>query len=331
MTQLILSGVNYRSEAFARVLSGAFSHRLSLFNSMLAVASDQMIAPVAGDYASVAQWDALSGHADKISTSLTTTINAPSQFKHRWPWVEREKAWGADEIILTIAGKEHDATKAIAEMAAEYWAGEIHYDAINVANGAFASALAATHVKDDSGSSITKEGIIAAKKLLGDNSDKLSAIVMNSSVYADALTSNMISNYTALGDSVVLQGTIPKMLGMTPYQTDLLTATAGVYPTLLGLAGSMIYKTRPRPNATYNNTNRFRIGNLDIVLYRNSTSNGGYDALISRLSYCVGIPGVQYDDTGGVNPTSTVLATSTSYTKVQTDDKLIPLVMYKSN
>jgi len=176
MTQLILSGVNYASESFQRVMSAVFSHKLALYNSMLMVAPDQLVAPVAGDYASIPQWDVISGSADRITNGLTTTINAPTQFKHRGAWVEREKAWGADEIIMTIAGSEHDATRAIAEMLGEYWAGQIHATAINVVNGVFADALASTHVLDDSGATITPEKLVDAKLKLGDNGEKLNAL-----------------------------------------------------------------------------------------------------------------------------------------------------------
>ncbi|MCC7289844.1 hypothetical protein IT417_01155 [bacterium] len=328
MTQLLLSGVNYQSESFGRVLAGMFSHKLSLLNNIITLAPDQIIAPVEGDYASVPQWNALSGDADVITNGLTTTINAPSQFKHRAVWVEREKAWGADEIIMTIAGSQHDATTAIANMIGEYWANQMHNTGISVITGSFASALAATHVSDDTGSTITKEKLALAKLKLGDNAEKLKSLVVNSKVYTDALVGNMIA--TNLGDALTQQGALEKLLGMNVYQSDKLTATAGVYPSILGMPGAMLYKTRSRKNAALSNANKFNVGNLEVELYRNSITNGGYDALITRLSYCVVIPGVQYDDTGGVNPTETVLATSTSWTKVQTDDKLIPLVMYKS-
>lgn len=328
MTQLLLSGVNYQSESFGRVLAGMFSHKLSLLNNIITLAPDQIIAPVEGDYASVPQWNALSGDADVITNGLTTTINAPSQFKHRAVWVEREKAWGADEIIMTIAGSQHDATTAIANMIGEYWANQLHNTGISVITGSFASALAATHVSDDTGSTITKEKLALAKLKLGDNAEKLKSLVVNSKVYTDALVGNMIA--TNLGDALTQQGALEKLLGMNVYQSDKLTATAGVYPSILGMPGAMLYKTRSRKNAALSNANKFNVGNLEVELYRNSITNGGYDALITRLSYCVVIPGVQYDDTGGVNPTETVLATSTSWTKVQTDDKLIPLVMYKS-
>lgn len=328
MTQLLLSGVNYQSESFGRVLAGMFSHKLSLLNNIITLAPDQIIAPVEGDYASVPQWNALSGDADVITNGLTTTINAPSQFKHRAVWVEREKAWGADEIIMTIAGSQHDATTAIANMIGEYWANQMHNTGISVITGSFASALAATHVSDDTGSTITKEKLALAKLKLGDNAEKLKSLVVNSKVYTDALVGNMIA--TNLGDALTQQGALEKLLGMNVYQSDKLTATAGVYPSILGMPGAMLYKTRSRKNAALSNANKFNVGNLEVELYRNSITNGGYDVLITRLSYCVVIPGVQYDDTGGVNPTETVLATSTSWTKVQTDDKLIPLVMYKS-
>ena len=328
MTQLLLSGVNYQSESFGRVLAGMFSHKLSLLNNIITLAPDQIIAPVEGDYASVPQWNALSGDADVITNGLTTTINAPSQFKHRAVWVEREKAWGADEIIMTIAGSQHDGTTAIANMIGEYWANQMHNTGISVITGAAADALAASHVYDDSGATISKEKGSQAKLKLGDNADKLKSAVMNSKVYTDALVGNMIA--TAMGDNLIRTGNLDQFLGMNVYQSDKLTEIAGVYQSIFGMPGAMLYKTRPRKNAALSNANKFNVGNLEVELYRNSITNGGYDALITRLSYCVVIPGVQYDDTGGVNPTETVLATSTSWTKVQTDDKLIPLVMYKS-
>lgn len=330
MAQLILSGVNYVSESFQRVMDAEFSHKLSLFNSILALAPDQVIPPVEGDYASVPQWDAISGNADKITNGLTTTINAMTQFKHRWPWVEREKAWGADEIIATIAGSQHDSTVALAKMFGEYWASQIHGSAIAVINGAFADALASTHVLDDTGATITANKLQDAKLKLGDNSEKLKAIIMNSKVYSDAVKEKLVTYDKAQVDTY-LTGLVNSVLGMIASQTDKLTATAAVYPTIIGAPGAMIYKTRPRKDSAFSNANKFRVGNLEVELYRNSTSNGGVDSLITRLSYTVGILGVQYDATGGINPTDTVLGTSTSYTKVQTDDKLIPLVMYKSN
>lgn len=329
MTQLILSGVNYQSESFQRVLSAVFSHKLSLFNSMLTLAPDQLVPPVDGDYASIPQWDVISGAADKIVNGLTTTINAPTQFKHRAAWVEREKAWGADEIIMTIAGSEHDATRAIAEMWGEYWAGQIHASALKVVDGVFGDALLATHVMDDSGKTITPEAIVAAKLKLGDNGEKLNALALHSKVMADATILKMVTYDRANVDSFV-SGSMPKIVGLNTYVTDKLAATNGVYPSLLGMPGSILYKTRPRQKSSLSNANIFNVGNLSVELVRDGLSNGGVDKIVTRLSYLVYVPGVQYDDTGGINPTDTVLATSTSWTKVQTDDKLIPLVLYKS-
>jgi len=329
MTQLILSGVNYASESFQRVMAAQFSHKLALYNSMLIVAPDQMVPPVAGDYASIPQWDVISGAADKIVNGLTTTINAPTQFKHRAAWVEREKAWGADEIIMTIAGSEHDATRAIAEMLGEYWASQIHGSALKVVDGVFADALATTHVLDDSGATITPEKLVQAKLKLGDNGEKLTALALHSKVYADATTSKMVTYDKAAVDAYV-SGSVTRIVGMNTFVTDKLAATNGVYPSLLGMPGSIIYKTRPRAKSALSNANIYNVGNLSIELVRDGLTNGGVDKIVSRLSYLVYIPGVQYDDTGGINPTDTVLATSTSWTKVQTDDKLIPLVMYKS-
>lgn len=331
MAQLKLAGVNFQSESFKRVFDAEFTHKLELFNSMLMQAPQDMVSSEdRGYYVSIPKWNVISGDSDKITDGLTTTINAPSQIKDRAVWVEREKAWGADQIIMTVAGMEHDGIRAIAMMLAEYWAGEIHKSGISVLSGIFADALLATHVYDDTGSLINATNLVKAKQKLGDNSTKLRSIVMNSKVEADALTAKILTYDKAQADSI-RTGQVGSILGMNPYVTDLLVASGEVYPTYLGMPGSMIYQTRRRPLASKNNASVYYVGNLEVELYRNPVSNGGIDALISRLSYLVHVPGVQYDDTGGTNPTNTVLATSTSWTKVQTDDKLIPLVLYKSN
>lgn len=331
MAQLKLAGVNYQSESFKRVFDAEFTHKLALFNAMLIQAPQDMVSSEdRGDYVSIPKWDVISGNADKITDGLSTTINAMTQIKDRAVWVEREKAWGADQIIMTIAGMEHDSTRALAAMLAEYWAGEIHKSGINVLTGVFGDALLSTHVYDDTGSVINATNLVKAKQKLGDNATKLSSIVFNSKVEADALTAKILTYDKAQVDSLKT-GQVGSILGMNPYVTDLLVSTGDVYPTYLGRPGSMIYQTRRRPQASKTNANVQYIGNLEVELYRNSTSNGGIDALITRLSYLVHVPGVQYDATGGINPTDTVLATSTSWTKVQSDNKLIPLVLYKSN
>ena len=330
MTQLKLADVNFNSEVFKNVLNAVFTHKLALFNSMLMQAPEQLVSSQdKGYYVSMPSWSVISGDADKITDGLTTTINKLSQIKDRGVWVEREKAWGADQIILTVAGQQHDSTVAVASMLGEYWAAEIHKSGISVLTGVFATELTSSHCFDDSGSTINPTGIVKAKQKLGDNASKLTAIGIHSKVEADALTAKILT-YDKANPNTLESGNVGNILGLTPHVSDLFAAVADVYPSYLGMMGSMIYKTRVRPNAQYTNENLFRIGNLEIELYRNSTSNGGIDSLISRLSYMTHVPGVQYDDTGGVNPTNAVLATGTSWTKVQTDDKLIPLVCYKS-
>jgi hypothetical protein len=212
----------------------------------------------------------------------------------------------------------------------EYWAGQIHGTALKVVDGVFGDAIAATHVMDDSGKTITPESIVAAKLKLGDNGEKLTAIAMHSKVMADATILKMVT-YDRANVATFESGMAPKIVGLNTHVTDKLAATNGVYPSLLGMPGSILYKTRPRAKSSLSNANIFNVGNLSVELVRDGLSNGGVDKIVTRLSYLFYVPGVQYDDTGGINPTDTVLATSTSWTKVQTDDKLIPLVLYKSN
>ena len=70
--------------------------------------------------------------------------------------------------------------------------------------------------------------------------------------------------------------------------------------------------------------------NIDMELVRVAGTAGGIDGMIFRMSVTVHVPGVQWDGTVTSNPTDAELATGTSWTKVEPDDRGIQLVKYLS-
>lgn len=329
MAATTLSNVDFQSSLFKDLLYGYYTHRLELLNSLLVEAPDNVISPDSKGYTvSIPYLDPMSGDSVQITTSTTTTINNLATWKDIGAWVEREKAWGADQMVKVVSG--YDVTEGIAKFLGEYWAGEVHKSAISVLDGIFGSALSSTHVySGDSGTTINATGLQNAKQLLGDNADLLDVIVMNSKVYSDAVKAGLVTS-TNMQDEVYKTGVISSILGLVPYITDKLTVSAGIYPTYIGQRGSMIYKFRNRSQNAYNNSNVFNLGMIEVELYRASTTAGGQDSLISRASYLVHCPGVQFDGTVTSNPTNTELGTSTTWTKVATDDKYIKLLKYES-
>jgi len=318
----------FQSDIFKDILQGEFTHRLSLFNSLLMEAPDSLISPnETGELVTFRKMNVLTGDMDQITSGLTTTINAVIPWKDTAAWVEREKAWGVEEMVNVVTGD--DLTTFIAGMIAEYLAAQVHKSAIATLTGVFATALSTTHIKDDGTNLINTDGVLALKQLLGDNADKLSQFVCNSKVKSDAVKLGLTNQVQSTGD-IINTGLFDAILGLRISTTDLLTMIGSQYPSYAGMMGSMIYKFRNRRRNSYTNANEFDLGMATIELNRIATVNGGQDQMILRASYLTHVPGVRFNGTVTSNPTDAELATGTTWTKTAPDDKLIPLVQYLS-
>lgn len=330
MASQTLTGISgdFNTTAFKDAVAGYFTQRLALLNSLLMEIPDSVLSPnEKGFTASFPNFDTITGDADQITSSLTTTVNAIGLWTDIAAWVEREKAWGADQIIKTVTG--YDIVEEVARQLGEYWANEVHKSWLKTADGVFATALATTHIKDDGQNTINLTGINAAKYLLGDNMDVLDTIVMNSKVYTDALDARILYQTNSTGDTID-SGRVDRISGLNVKISDKLAVSSGQYPTYIGAKGSGLYKFRKRAVSSLTNANLFDVGMIEVELARVSTTAGGQDVLISRASYLTHIPGVQFDGTVASNPTDAELATATTWTKVADDDKKIKLVKYLS-
>ena len=331
MASTVLSDVNFQSEIFKDTVAGEFTTRLGLLDGLMMEAPDSLISPDTTGYTvAIPKFQALSGDSVQITSSTSTTINNVPDYKDVGVWVEREKAWGVDQALKFIAGK--DATRAVAQMVAGYLARETQRIKTKVLAGVFASALASSHSSGDSGTTINFAGIMDAKNKLGDNDDFLSSIVMHSKVKNDAVKNKVAEAVDTAGPQTYDSGNLIRIAGMGVYVTDALAAVAGVYSSYLGQKGSLIYKFRNRQDNQLNNANIVRLGNMaTLELNRESKTAGGQDELILRFSLLVHVPGVKWDTTSvASNPTDAQLATGSNWAKVANDDKLIKLVEYKS-
>lgn len=338
MASTNLSNIDFNSSTWKDIFAGEFTDRLGFLTSGAMVSvNDNMISPDDKGYTvTIPHWNTLSGDTDVITSSLSTTTNSLATYKDIGVWCEREKAFGADQLIKVVSGA--DPAAEIARQLSQYVANEVHKQAMSTLAGVFSVELGTTHSTGSTyiGSTIDIDGVLSAKQKLGDNQDQLTIALMNSKVYQDAMRDKLITNPVVnVSGEMFRSGVIGSLLGMTPVMTDKLTATASVYPSYFCAPGALIYKFRNRPASIQSNANITRInaGGIiaDIELYRNSTYAGGQDILIMRYSAVTHVPGVQYDGSGtSSNPTNAQLATAANWTKVATDNKLIKIVELKT-
>ena len=330
MASTILTDVNFQSSVFKDTMLGEFTDRLGLLTSGIMVEAPENVVSSndRGYTVSIPKWNTLSGDSVQITSATSTTINNFTDYLDKGVWVEREKAWGSDQMIAIVAGK--DPTEEIARQLGMYGAIEVHRIALKVLTGVFATELATTHTYDGSGDVINPDSIVEAKLKLGDNSDLLKVIVMNSKVEADAIKQKILT-YDNGGAVTYNTGNTGNLLGLTPVVSDKLAAVSSVYSSYIGALGAMIYKLRNRVTQRFTNANVYKIGQFEVELNREAKTAGGQDELIMRFSALAHVPGVAYN-TGSVasNPTDAQLATGSNWTKVATDDKLIRLIQLKT-
>lgn len=330
MASTILTDVNFQSQVFKDTMLGEFTDRLGLLSSGILVEAPENVVSAndKGYTVAIPKWNTLSGDSVQITSSTSTTINNFTDYKDVGVWVEREKAWGSDQMVAIVAGK--DPTEEIARQLGMYGAIEMHRIAMKTLTGVFATALATTHTYDGSGDVINPDSIVEAKYLLGDNNDLLKVIVMNSKVEADAIKQKILT-YDNGGAETYNTGRVGNLLGLVPTISDKLAAVSSVYSSFIGAYGSMIYKLRNRPVQRFTNANVYKIGQFEVELNREAKTAGGQDELIMRWSGLTHVPGVAWQ-TGSVasNPTDAQLATGSNWSKVATDDKLIKLVQLKT-
>lgn len=328
MAATVLADVKFQSNEFVDSVGIVFKDKLAMLNNMLI---ESRIQPSTGYTQSMTAVNTPTGDSVQITTGLTSVVNSVTQYQDIAAWVEREKVWGFEEVLNNVAGV--DLTPELASFLATYWAGELHKSALSLLDGVFTTALASTHVLDESDQYINTTGLTNAKQKLGDAGSELSTFVANSAVLTRALQAGILYQEGTIG-GVMESGNMNRIVGMTPFASDLLTGTGGVYPSYLGKPGSLVFKFRQRKPSRLNNANVYYINAggivIEVELVRNSLTNGGQDIIASRASYLVHCPGVQFDGTVTSNPTNAELATGTTWTKVADDDRKIAIVKYLS-
>lgn len=327
-----LTDVKFQSDVFKQAFSATFTDKLSIFNDLLVHAPDDILsAEDKGYFASVPFWNANTGLMTQIATTASPTPGEMTQRQDRMPWLQREIAMAAENLVQSVSG--HDPTEEFAVQAGTIVARSVQSSVISYITGIMTTALAATHVLDDSGNVVSESQLIAAKQKLGDAMQLIDIMFANSVVYGNMLKKSILIESGATTETYS-SGVVGRVLGMAVVAEDALTLAGGVYSSILAKSRSVLYKfrNRKRPALTSANFANVSLPNgviADFELSRNAAAGGGTDTLYIRASYGIHVPGMQFSDSV-TNPTDAQLATGANWTKVVTDDKLIPIIQYKS-
>lgn len=331
MASGILTDFNFNSNVFADTMKGRFTTKLGLKNALAQEIPDSVIGNKTGYYLNLPQFKSLGADSIQVTSSSTSTVNALGDFNTIFPWCERELTYGTDQILLSVAGK--DPQKAVAEMLADKLAIEVQRFLISALKGAFATALASTHsYNGDSGSTINVTGLNQARLLLGDSLEELTEIVMHSKVYTDAVNDKLVTQQYVDNEKTFVSGAIDRILGMGVSKVDALTAVSSVYNSYLGAKGSLMFSLRPMKPSSVTDAKVYQIGDMaQVEVYRVPGTAGGQDLISLRFGLACGVYGTAWNVSGGgSNPTEATIETGSNWTKVANDDKLIPLIQYKS-
>lgn len=161
----------------------------------------------------------------------------------------RGKAWGTNDLAGLLAGS--DPAKAIGELVASWWARDSQRILLATLKGIFASPSMSDlvmNVATEDGAQKTasnmigNELILAAKQLLGDAKEKLTAIMMHSQVETRLEALGLITAQPLDNQG----GVVKRFLGLTVIIDDSITVEAGAvsgfkYTSYLFGAGAIGY------------------------------------------------------------------------------------------
>lgn len=225
----------------------------------------------------------------------------------------RGKAWSVNDLATALSGD--DPMKAIGDLVAEYWARQRQKTLLAILKGVFASNTMSGNVHDISSlegdlAKINGTSFIDAKTKLGDASDKLTAVAMHSTVFAELEKQNLIQ-YIPNSQGVV---DFPSYLGRKVIVDDGCPKDGDVYTTYLFGQGAIGQGNGSAPVPT--ETDR--------------DSLAGEDILINRQHFILHPRGVKFTDTSVAkkSPSNAELANQVNWDRVY-ENKNIRIVAFK--
>lgn len=266
----------------------------------------------------------LTGAEEVIAEGNDLTVNPITTGQQTGVKVYRGKAFGASDLGVDFSGE--DVLGAISTALVPYRLERLQDQLINILDGAFATALASTHVNDISATTataatiISSSAIIDTRTLLGDAASEFSnggAIVCHSNVYADLLKANLVEYLrdrelafdipTVNGLRIIVDDDVP---------VDLDGANDDKYTSYIFAPGAVLLGE----------------GVVQYPLEQFRDELGSSEGIIYRRKTLMHLNGMQWTGTpAGATPTDAELATGGNWSKVFASDKNIRVVKLVTN
>lgn len=258
-------------------------------------------------------WKDLNGDDEVLDDSGALTPGKITAGQDVAALLMRGKAWSVNDLATALSGD--DPMKAIGDLVAEYWARQRQKTLLAVLKGVFASSTMSGNVHDISSlegdlAKINGTSFIDAKTKLGDASDKLTAVAMHSTVFAELEKQNLIQ-YIPNSQGVV---DFPSYLGRKVIVDDGCPKDGDVYTTYLFGQGAIGEGNGAAPVPT--ETDR--------------DSLAGEDILINRQHFLLHPRGVKFTDSSVAkkSPSNAELANQANWSRVY-ENKNIRIVAFK--
>lgn len=260
---------------------------------------------------------------DTTATGTPDKVPGVSQVVYR---MSRNFSFAAASILKDLGG---DPIATIGGRVANIWAPIIDASVYNALTGVFADNAAApsgtdTHVQNDMTNDIKGASYVAgttdfsyaalnfAIAKMGENDDKIAAVIMNPFILARARNLNLV-NARPLDAPFNLQGFL--VGGPAIYSSNRLAPASGVYETwLLGAGSIRVGFSAPAENAD------------EFVRRPEQANGGGVDELWSRRSLAIAPAGTSYIASATVGgPTDAALVAAGSWSRTAPEREQVPI------
>lgn len=293
------------------------------------------LADAGGSNVTMPFWNDLTGNDQVLSDTGALVTKKITTSQDAAVIHNRGDAWATNDLASILAGD--NGMQRIIDLVAEYWARKTQALLVAVLEGVFASPLmAASNVSNIAAVNLSGVGptttlnaltFLNAKSLLGDVSNKLTAIAIHSAVYFSLLKANLITF-----ERISTQGQpIEKFLGLNVIVDDSLpTETVGgaaVFHTYLFGQGAIAMGV---------GTDNVRIeggaGNSTWQLEFGRVPLAGQNIMINRRRFIMHPRGVKWlgAAVAGLSPTNVELANPNNWIRVY-EPKNTRMVMIRHN
>lgn len=273
-----------------------------------------------GDYTNEPKLKPLTETGDDEQILPDTDVSLASQegYAEYGVVVRRAKGWNEEDLVQIISGISPFASSEA--QFAEYVARQIERQFVALTNGVFGTALASSHVLDETGTPFSFTMVADAAGLMGEAMQTIDRITCHSSMLTSWVKQGIVTyvDAAAFGENVLRNGVraIPVVMDKRVVVNDVLCAPTGSdYPTYL--SGGQPYRLSWQ--------RRIRLEND-----RDIRKAAGTNFWVASWHIAPHVKGVSYSASSipstPTNPTPAQLATANKWERVATNAEDIKLV-----